>query len=207
MLYVFCQTSELFQPLICILQKLTESNAEVRLQDGFVHCVRLCNWRVINSCRVVAERHDRPRVASQSIIICSSWCVRCHQQGLLGLLLTSRHGRKTKNQFNLSVVRLWGVLDVALIVVFVSYYTTLRKMKWSTVAPDAHWSFPSLPSALRLPDQAIIQLISCSLTLALDDKIKVCNSLLRLSHPKTKYEASARTGYFSTRIVYGERPT
>ncbi len=56
-----------------------EPNAWVRLQDIFVcwnvHCVRLGNGRVINSCRVVAERHDRLHVAPWSIIVCSSWRV------------------------------------------------------------------------------------------------------------------------------------
>ncbi len=42
---------------------------------------------------------------------------------------------------------------------------TQREMKGSIVAPDAHWSFPSLPDGLRLPGWAIIGLIPCSLTL------------------------------------------
>ncbi len=37
------------------------------------------------------------------------------------------------------------------------------------VAPDAHWSFPSLPNARPLPSWAIIGLISSSLTSALEN--------------------------------------
>ncbi len=54
------------------------SNADVRLHDGFVSqnvlCVRLGNYRVINSYHVVAWRHDRLHIAPLSIIIYSSQC-------------------------------------------------------------------------------------------------------------------------------------
>ncbi len=69
--------------------------------------------------------------------------------------------QKTKHS-SLSLTKLWGVLDVASVV---TRYDTLRKMN-STVAPDAHWSFPSPPDALRLPGRAIIGLISCCMTSA-----------------------------------------
>ncbi len=48
---------------------------------------------------------------------------------------------------SLSVVRLWGVLGVESGV----HYDTLHEMKQSIVVPDARWSCPSAPDALRLP--------------------------------------------------------
>ncbi len=51
------------------------SYARVGLQDIFVslsvHCVRLGNYRVINSCWVVAKRHDRLHITPWLITICS----------------------------------------------------------------------------------------------------------------------------------------
>ncbi len=49
----------------------------------------------------MAKRHDRVHVAPWAVIVLSSRCVWCHRQGSahhwLLLLLTSHHGRKTKN--------------------------------------------------------------------------------------------------------------
>ncbi len=114
--------------------------------------VRLDNHRVIHSCRVVAERHDRLHVAPRSIIICGSWP---HQHSPL-TTTTDKQSREIDIKIKhaiLSVVRLWGILDSALDFV---HYDTLHKIKRSIVAHDAYWSFPSLPNALRLCGQAFI---------------------------------------------------
>lgn len=62
------------------------SNASLRLQNTFVcyddHCVRLSNHRVINSCHVLAVRHDWLHVAPWPIIACCiSQCVWCYWEG------------------------------------------------------------------------------------------------------------------------------
>ncbi len=50
------------------------------------------------------------------------------------------------NKASLSVVRSWGILNVASLC---CHYDTLREMKRSIVVHDAHWLFLSLPDTLR----------------------------------------------------------
>ncbi len=82
----------------------------------------------MNSCRVAAESHDRLHVAPQSITVCSSqraWHQRqealttdCHWQAIV-------EGTEKIKHVSLSVVRSWGVLEAASVVV---EHDTLREM-------------------------------------------------------------------------------
>ncbi len=74
-------------------------------------------------------------------------------------------GKQKIKHASLPVVRLWGVLAAALVVV---HYDTLCEMKRSIV-PDDHSPFPSQPDIPHLLGQAIFGLISCRLTRTLTD--------------------------------------
>ncbi len=62
-------------------------------------------------------------------------------------------GKHKIKHASLSVVRLWGILDVVLVVI---HYDTLQEMKRLIVALRAHWLFLSPPDALCLPGRADI---------------------------------------------------
>ncbi len=66
-------------------------------------------------------------------------------------------GKQKIEHADLSVETSWGFPDAVSVV----HYDTLREMKRLIVERDAHWSFPSLSDALRLPGWAIVGLISC----------------------------------------------
>ncbi len=53
----------------------------------------------------------------------------------------------------------------------VVHYEILHEMKRSIVAPETHWLFPSQPDALHLLSQAVIGLMLCSLTSALEQRL------------------------------------
>ncbi len=147
---------------------LSQAYAGVRLQDNFVcsnvHCVRLGDYKSINSCHAFPERHDRLHVAPWPIIVAvldMRDVTRKYAPADYFYYWQAVVGGKQKIKLTgLSVRTLWSITDAAPVVI---HYDTLREIN-QLLAPDAHWLFTRPPDALRLPSRAVIRLVSCSLT-------------------------------------------